>query len=359
MKKVITMACCVVALHGALPTWEAAAEPVAEPPAKAARSEQPWIKRWAPERNMGELGVFGGVLIPSRRLELFDTDDSLPNQGFKELGRVAPSFGLRVGYYPLRFFGVEGEAGVMPTRTADDQRASLWGMRLDFVGQLGLWRVTPFALVGAGMLSVASRRDAVGNDVDAAVHFGGGLKLFLSRYTMLRLDVRDHITARSGVGSGVIHNPELLLGLSFTLGRKRLEPAPAPIDSDGDGIFDPDDECVDVPGVAAYKGCPIPDTDGDGILDPDDECVDVPGVAAYKGCLIPDTDGDGILAPMTSASTSRRPRTATRTSTAAPTRSPRTSSASRASSGGSTSTSTRPSSRRNPGRSCLRRSTCS
>ncbi|MEX1365070.1 MAG: OmpA family protein, partial [Nannocystaceae bacterium] len=47
-------------------------------------------------------------------------------------------------------------------------------------------------------------------------------------------------------------------------------------DTDGDGILDPDDQCVDVPGVEAYQGCPIPDTDGDGILDPDDQCVDVP-----------------------------------------------------------------------------------
>src|SRR5690606_11972335 len=38
------------------------------------RADQKWIKRWAPERNMGEIGVFGGVLIPSRRLELFEPD---------------------------------------------------------------------------------------------------------------------------------------------------------------------------------------------------------------------------------------------------------------------------------------------
>jgi outer membrane protein OmpA-like peptidoglycan-associated protein len=33
---------------------------------------------------------------------------------------------------------------------------------------------------------------------------------------------------------------------------------------------------VDVPGVPEYKGCPIPDTDGDGILDPQDACIDKP-----------------------------------------------------------------------------------
>ncbi|MCX4246536.1 OmpA family protein [Paraliomyxa miuraensis] len=260
------------------------------------RGDVKWIKRWAPERNMAELGLYGGVLFPARRLELFEPDQTLPDQGFKEFKRVAPSIGLRLGYYPLRVFGVEGEAGVMPTRTnADDMRATLWGMRLQFVGQVPLWSVTPFVLVGGGMLNVASDRAAVGSDVDASIHFGGGVKVFINRYTMLRLDVRDHVTAGQGVDDGVIHSPEVLLGFSLTLGRKKL--APKPGDRDGDGILDPDDQCIDVPGVPEYQGCPIPDTDGDGILDPDDKCVDVPGVPEYDGCPIPDTDGDGILDP--------------------------------------------------------------
>lgn len=78
---------------------------------------------------------------------------------------------------------------------------------------------------------------------------------------------------------------------------------PAPKDTDGDGIMDPDDACVDVKGVASddpkKHGCPIPDTDGDGILDPDDACVDEKGVASddpkKHGCPIRDTDEDGIL----------------------------------------------------------------
>jgi outer membrane protein OmpA-like peptidoglycan-associated protein len=281
---------------GAKADGDAKAEGEAKPKRKRGgdRADQKWIKRWAPERNMGELGIFGGVLIPSRRLELFEADSSLPNQGFKEFKTIAPSVGLRLGYYPIRFFGVEGEAGVMPTRTADELAATLWGMRLSFVAQLGLWSVTPFVLAGGGMLNVSSDRAAVGSDIDASVHFGGGLKFYLSRYTMLRLDIRDHITAGQGVDEGIIHNPEALLGFSVTLGRKKDAP---PKDTDKDGIYDFEDKCVKVPGVRAYEGCPIPDTDKDGILDPDDECVDVPGVKQYKGCPIPDTDKDGILDP--------------------------------------------------------------
>lgn len=61
-------------------------------------------------------------------------------------------------------------------------------------------------------------------------------------------------------------------------------------DRDGDKIPDKDDACPDIPGVPEYRGCP--DTDGDGIIDPNDSCPKVKGIPAFNGC--PDTDGDGI-----------------------------------------------------------------
>ncbi len=70
-------------------------------------------------------------------------------------------------------------------------------------------------------------------------------------------------------------------GLVFQFGGK---------DTDGDGIYDKDDECPETPGLAEFNGCP--DTDGDGIPDHLDECPDTPGLAEFNGC--PDTDGDGI-----------------------------------------------------------------
>jgi outer membrane protein OmpA-like peptidoglycan-associated protein len=63
-----------------------------------------------------------------------------------------------------------------------------------------------------------------------------------------------------------------------------------PKDRDGDKVSDKKDECKDVPGVWAFKGCP--DTDGDGIQDTEDDCPTEPGLAQFRGC--PDTDGDGI-----------------------------------------------------------------
>ncbi|MDY8135124.1 OmpA family protein [Aquimarina sp. 2201CG5-10] len=73
-------------------------------------------------------------------------------------------------------------------------------------------------------------------------------------------------------------------GITFAFGGK---------DTDGDGVYDKDDECVDVPGLAEFNGCP--DTDGDGITDAKDDCPDTAGTAEFNGC--PDTDGDGIADP--------------------------------------------------------------
>lgn len=65
----------------------------------------------------------------------------------------------------------------------------------------------------------------------------------------------------------------------------------APDDRDGDKVSDKKDECVETPGVWAFKGCP--DTDGDGIKDTEDACPNDPGLAIYQGC--PDRDGDSII----------------------------------------------------------------
>ena len=64
-------------------------------------------------------------------------------------------------------------------------------------------------------------------------------------------------------------------------------------DSDGDGVADKDDMCPNDKGTKANKGCP--DTDGDGVLDKDDKCPTTAGPAANNGCPWPDTDGDGVL----------------------------------------------------------------
>jgi outer membrane protein OmpA-like peptidoglycan-associated protein len=62
------------------------------------------------------------------------------------------------------------------------------------------------------------------------------------------------------------------------------------IDTDGDGVPDDKDNCINEKGT--LNGCP--DSDGDGIADKDDHCKNVPGVAKYFGCPVPDADKDGV-----------------------------------------------------------------
>jgi len=62
-------------------------------------------------------------------------------------------------------------------------------------------------------------------------------------------------------------------------------------DIDNDGILDQNDSCVTDSGLVKFNGCP--DTDGDGIMDKEDDCPEVPGLPEFNGC--PDTDGDGLM----------------------------------------------------------------
>jgi outer membrane protein OmpA-like peptidoglycan-associated protein len=61
-------------------------------------------------------------------------------------------------------------------------------------------------------------------------------------------------------------------------------------DMDEDGIMDKEDDCPETPGLKEFNGCP--DTDEDGIMDKEDECPDDAGLPEFKGC--PDTDNDSI-----------------------------------------------------------------
>ena len=68
-----------------------------------------------------------------------------------------------------------------------------------------------------------------------------------------------------------------------------------PIDSDGDGIVDADDDCPTEAGPASNNGCPLvspPDRDGDGVVDSTDACPDDPGPADNNGC--PASGGDCV-----------------------------------------------------------------
>ena len=268
-------------------------------------TSQKWIRRCRPERNMFELGIFGGLFMPGGSAhELFDArrqlasqQDGVPGEFWRPYNKVAPEIGARVAFYPLSFLGGELEGGAMPTRiqlqSGDDpnaqDRAILFNFRAHLIAQIPFWRIAPFVLVGGGAIGTSG---ALGTDIDESTHYGAGVKFFLSHYAMIRFDMRNVVAARLRVDNGAVVYPEFLLGLSLTLNRKK-KPAPTEKDSDGDGFLDNSDACPYEPGIAP-DGCPERDRDGDGFMDSQDACPDVPGVAP-DGCPIKDRDGDGFL----------------------------------------------------------------
>ncbi|MBK7343223.1 MAG: OmpA family protein [Saprospiraceae bacterium] len=138
---------------------------------------------------------------------------------------------------------------------------------------------------------------------------GIGLNIKLSRDFYLNAQGEFRKSMASGKD-----NLQYGIGFLYVPGLKKIV---KPVDSDQDGILDPDDRCPALPGLPEFKGCPdtdkdgipdpedlcpaeagtilakgCPDMDNDGVADAEDECPELPGPPALSGC--PDTDGDGL-----------------------------------------------------------------
>lgn len=55
-------------------------------------------------------------------------------------------------------------------------------------------------------------------------------------------------------------------------------------DTDGDGVVDSSDQCINQAGPASNNGCPVTDSDGDGVVNSSDACTLMPGAATNRGC---------------------------------------------------------------------------
>ena len=130
----------------------------------------------------------------------------------------------------------------------------------------------------------------------------------LTDYAKGRLDTENNFNADKLSYAG----PNLAIGVRFGDYKTPVKVVP---DSDGDGVLDDIDDCVDESGSEEFNGCPNPDPDGDGMCDPwvaekdlaesfakvckgtdkcSDEAEDVDGYKDDDGCADPDNDGDGI-----------------------------------------------------------------
>ena len=250
------------------------------------------IKRWKPERNMVELGIFGGLFIANKQHDLYQASTT-PGEQIK---RPSADLGLRLGFYPLSFLGVEAEFAAIPAKYLAGPMGAggsgfIYGVRGHAILQLPMYRVVPFILGGYGALGVSSAAAVAGKDIDPVGHFGGGVKYYFNRWLGIRLDLRGLIGAEAMQRVGASPHFETTLGLILTLNRKKPKPAPDP-DRDKDGFLNDVDKCPDTAGVAP-DGCPDKDSDGDSFLDSVDKCKDVPGIAP-DGCPPGDRDSDGF-----------------------------------------------------------------
>jgi len=57
-------------------------------------------------------------------------------------------------------------------------------------------------------------------------------------------------------------------------------------DGDDDGVYDTEDKCPGVAGVARFEGCPVPDSDADGVNDEEDRCPFEKGSSDNYGCPV-------------------------------------------------------------------------
>ena len=204
------------------------------------------------QRHRLDLGLYAGVLFPPRAHELYDA------AAWQEPFDVgAFDVGLRVGYMPWPFIGMELEGGVMPTQTREGgDSALLYTIRAHVIGQYPA-RFSPFLLAGYGLLGVNSSESAVGNDVDGAFHAGLGLKFHATERLTMRADGRLLVSGQAGP-TGFMPYFEVLLGASYML--FWTEVVSETKDSDGDGVPDDKDKCPAQPetknGHQDEDGCP-------------------------------------------------------------------------------------------------------
>ena len=140
---------------------EVAASASTQAPARAAASDQGGtadaaaerpIRRFRPERNMVELGIFGGFTLFSKTHDLYN-----PSTAPQEpLRRPTPDFGARLAYFPLSFLGVEAEFSALAGKYDPGGSAFIYGFRGHGILQLPLFRVVPFFTAGYGLMGVSS-----------------------------------------------------------------------------------------------------------------------------------------------------------------------------------------------------------
>lgn len=214
----------------------------------------------------------------------------------------------------------------MDDRDVDGKKDYQTGLLVDLVKDFGFWgwqnglRLKPYILGG---LSVLQEDVLADKHTHAGISLGGGALFPLPWYGLgIRTEARalGQSNDESAPGHDFLTDYRFLVGLQLPLpGGSGSEPAveevPEPVDcevavvdaetgrsdcavdSDGDGVYDPDDNCPGTPAGAVVDafGCAVPpvvdqsDADEDGVFDADDVCPETMALAKVddRGCAVP------------------------------------------------------------------------
>ena len=146
-------------------------------------------------------------------------------------------------------------------------------IKYSFREMLGNGWVDPSIGIGGGYTWLGDARFGTANGI-------AGVKFWMSE----SLAVNFQSTYKHSFEDYGAKHFQHSVGVLFKFGGK---------DTDSDGVYDHEDACPEVAGLAQFNGCP--DTDLDGVEDREDTCPNTPGLAEFAGC--PDTDGDGVADP--------------------------------------------------------------
>jgi OOP family OmpA-OmpF porin len=210
------------------------------------------------------------------------------NQNFKN----GPLFGLGFGYDFTKHWGAEIQFNYIDSElVTTGESVKGYFYHLDALYHFRPEKkLVPYLAAGIGGLTLDPK--TAGSDTNAAFNAGGGLKYFVSDTIALRGDIR-YVLATDKTHNNLAYT----FGVTFHFGGKKKAAAPPPpADSDGDGVYDDQDQCPGTPAGAPVDsvGCPL-DSDGDGVYDYQDQCPGTPAGAPVDsvGCPL-DSDGDGV-----------------------------------------------------------------
>ncbi len=233
---------------------------------------------------MAQIEAGSYEITPNVGLYTFDDNQNIDN---------GPVYGLQLGYNYTERIGVEAALNYANSdfeHTDDTVEAYVARVNALYHFMPGN-EFVPFVTAGLGTIST---NDLGGTDTNGMVNYGAGIKYYLSKTFAFRADARQIFDFERSNS-----NYAVTMGFSWILGKK-AEAAPAaaaaPMDSDGDGVYDDMDECPNTPTGAIVDsiGCPK-DSDGDGVYDGIDQCPNTPMGATVDSVGCPkDSDGDGV-----------------------------------------------------------------